>query len=166
MSGLKRCVLFAATAGAVGFIAGRLFPKRWIKYDDPPFRALPFENGGLVYRRILIHRWHKLLPDMSRILPGLMPPKRLTRHISSAQAEIMVQETCIAESVHVALCICGLALLPLWPGPGGVVACLLYILLGNFPFILIQRFNRPKLRALLEKCRRAEQLARLKNAVV
>ncbi len=164
MSGLKKCILYIVVSGIVGFIAGRLFPRDRFRYDEPPFRELPFENGGHFYRRLKIHRWHKLLPDMSRILPGLMPPKRVTRHISAAQAEVMVQETCIAEVIHVSLGLCGLAIPFLWPGAGGVVACLLYILLGNLPFILIQRFNRPKLRMLLEKCRRAEQRAQLREA--
>lgn len=154
--GIRNCVIYIALIGALGFVAGRLLPKRWFKYDAPPFRDLPFENGGHFYRRLGIHRWHKLLPDMSRILPGLMPPKRVTAHISAAQAEVMVQETCVAEVIHIALSLLGLTLPFLWPGPGGVIVCLMYILLGNVPFILIQRFNRPKLIQLLERCRRAE----------
>ena len=68
----------------------------------------------------------------------------------------MVQETCIAEVIHILLSLTGLALPLIWPGPGGLLACAAYVLLGNLPFILIQRFNRPKLRMLLEKCRRVE----------
>lgn len=160
--GFKLCVIYIAAIGALGFVAGRFLPKRWFRYDAPPFKALPFENDGHFYRKLGIHRWHKLLPDMSRILPGLMPPKRVTAHISAAQAEVMVQETCIAEVIHVCLSILGLAIPFLWPGPGGIVACLVYILIGNVPFILIQRFNRPKLVHLLERCRRTEARARNK----
>lgn len=161
--GLLHCLIYIAAIGVVGFIAGRFLPKKWLKYDAPPFRELPFEKGGNFYRKLGIHRWHKRLPDMSHILPGVMPPKKLTAHISSAQAEVMVQETCVAEVVHVLLAVLGLYLPFLWPGPGGVVVCLVYVLLGNVPFVLIQRFNRPKLRMLLEKCRRAEALAASKK---
>lgn len=157
--GFRNCCLYIAAMGLVGFFAGRLLPKRWFDYDAPPFRALSFENGGHFYRKLGIHRWHKRLPDMSRILPGLMPPKRVVAHISAEQAEIMVQETCIAECIHVVLSLLGLALPFLWPGPGGILFCAVYILAGNVPFILIQRFNRPKLRMLLDKCRRAEARA-------
>lgn len=152
----RKCILYVAFIGIAGFLLGRFLPKRWFKYDEPPFRALPFENNGHVYRKLGIHRWHKRLPDMSHILPGVMPAKKLTAHISAAQAEIMVQETCIAEFIHTLLSFLGLYLPRLWPGPWGVVFFLLYFLLGNLPFILIQRFNRPKLRMLLDKCRRAE----------
>ena len=161
--GIRNCIIYIAAIGVVGFLLGRFLPKRWLKYDRPPFSELPFEDGGNFYRKLGIHRWHKKLPDMSRILPGLMPPKRLTAHITSAQAEVMVQETCVAEVIHVLLAVLGLALPFLWPGLGGIIVCAAYILLGNVPFILIQRFNRPKLRMLMEKCRRAEALAEAKK---
>ena len=156
MIGLKNCLIYLVAVGIVGFTAGRVLPKRWFKYDAPPFRALAFEDNGHFYRKLGIHRWQKRLPDMSRILPMTMPAKRITAHISSAQAEVMVQETCIAETIHVLLSLAGLYLPFLWPGGGGFGLFMLYFLLGNLPFILIQRFNRPKLRMLLEKCRRAE----------
>ena len=156
---LRNCLIYIAAVGVAGFTLGRVLPKSWFKYDAPPFRALPFEDGGRFYRRLGIHRWHKLLPDMSRILPMTMPAKRITAHLTVAQAEVMVQETCIAEFIHIFLSFAGLYLPFLWPGPGGVLVFLAYLLLGNVPFILIQRFNRPKLRALLERCRRAEASA-------
>ena len=162
--GIGNCLIYIALVGAVGFVAGRMLPKRLFRYDSAPFRELPFENGGHFYRKLGIHRWHKLLPDMSRILPMTMPAKRITAHLSAAQAEIMVQETCIAELIHVLLSFAGLYLPFLWPGGGGLIVFLLYFLLGNLPFILIQRFNRPKLRMLLEKCRRAEERASMRQA--
>lgn len=164
MTGPGKCLIYIAAIGVAGFTLGRALPKRWFHYDAAPFRELPFENGGHFYRRLGIHRWHKLLPDMSRILPETMPEKRITAHLSSGQAEVMVQETCIAEFIHIFLSVAGLALPLLWPGWGGLCAFLAYFLLGNLPFILIQRFNRPKLRALLDRCRRAE--ARAKQGAV
>ena len=160
MNDLWKCLIYIAAIGVVGFSLGRVMPKRWFKYDSPPFRELPFENGGNFYRKLGIHRWQKRLPDMSRILPMTMPAKRITAHLTSEQAEIMVQETCIAEFIHVFLSVAALALPFLWPGGSGLLVYLAYFLLGNLPFILIQRFNRPKLRALLEKCRAAEARAR------
>ena len=161
MTGLRNCLIYLVTIGIAGFTLGRILPKRWMKYDAPPFRALPFERNGHFYRKLGVHRWHKLLPDMSRILPGSMPAKRITAHLTAAQAEVMVQETCIAETIHVLLSLAGLAMPFLWPGPGGLLALAAYFLLGNLPFIIIQRFNRPKLRSLLQRCRMAEERAAL-----
>ena len=45
----------------------------------------------------------------------------------------------------------GLALLKIWRGPGGVILTVIYIVFGNLPFLLIQRYNRPRLLRLAEK---------------
>ena len=60
----------------------------------------------------------------------------------------MIQETCVAELTHVLLSVCGLYALRLWPGAGGVLITAVYILFGNVPFIIIQRYNRPRLQRL------------------
>ena len=160
MRHLLRCALYAAALGVVAFVAGRLLPKRWFDGGAFPYRDWPFERGGNIYRKLYIQRWQNRVPDMSRLFKRLMPPMRIERIISAAQAERMVQETCVAECVHVALCVAGLYCLRLWPGRGGRLFYLVYVLLGNLPFIMIQRFNRPKLRLMAEKLRRRE--ARLK----
>ncbi len=36
----------------------------------------------------------------------------------------------------------------IWPGAGGIIVTVIYILLGNLPFIIIQRYNRPRLQRL------------------
>ena len=61
----------------------------------------------------------------------------------------MIQETCIAEFVHIVLFVLGFGCVLIWEGPGGWMAAAVYNLLGNVPFILIQRYNRPRLQRLL-----------------
>ena len=43
-----------------------------------------------------------------------------------------------------------LGFLWLWPGGWGIALTVVYILLGNVSFIIIQRYNRPRLVKLLE----------------
>ena len=156
MHGLLRCLLYTAALGAAGFVAGRILARRPCRFDVFPYRDYPFEKGGHFYRKFRIHCWQSRVPDMSRLFPRLMPAKRLTHRITAAEAERMVRETCVAESVHALLCLAGLGDLWLWPGWGGFAVWLVYVLFGNLPFIMIQRFNRPKLIMLMDKCRRAE----------
>ena len=156
MSGFLKCLLFVALLGVVAFPAGRALPRSMFRYDAFPYRPFPYEDNGNVYRKIGIHRWHNRVPDMSQIFKNSMPSKRIEPGLTAERAEVMVIETCIAESVHLALCVAGLFCLWLWPGWGGIAFYLVYAGLGNAPFILIQRFNRPKLRLLLDKCRRRE----------
>ncbi len=61
----------------------------------------------------------------------------------------MIGETCVAEFTHFVLILLGFYALRLWPGTGGAVVTAIYILFGNLPFLIIQRYNRPRLQKLL-----------------
>ena len=63
----------------------------------------------------------------------------------------MIRETCTAEVVHLAVGLTGLRCFWLWPGVGGLVIVLIHGVLLNLPFILIQRYNRPRLMKLLQR---------------
>ena len=62
----------------------------------------------------------------------------------------MIKETCIAEAAHLALMIMGFGCASIWEGKGGVVISIVYFIV-NIPFVLIQRYNRPRLRRILRQ---------------
>lgn len=147
MMGFLKCILYAAAIGVGSFILGRLLPHKLFSPDHPPFRCLSFEDGGKIYNRIFkVKKWQNRLPDMSRIFPFLMQEKKVK---GSFQRDLpaMISETCIAEWIHGLLCILALPCIFIWPGPGGLCFTILYIL-GNLPFMIIQRYNRPRLTAI------------------
>lgn len=144
MNGFFRCTLYLVVIGVLFFLIGRILPKRWFRYDWFPYRLRKLERGGSIYRLLAVHKWKDKIPDMSVILPGLIPPKTLPKTMNSAQAERMVQETCIAELIHGLLCISGLVCVSIWKGIGGISIAVLYAL-GNLPYCIVQRYNRPKL---------------------
>jgi glycosyl-4,4'-diaponeurosporenoate acyltransferase len=149
------CALYLAATGIGAFFLGRLLPKTWFRGDAFPYRCYPSEQK--LFRVLHIKDWQSRVPDMSRILPGLMPAKKLTAETFSDLPR-MIQETCVAEMIHVLLSLTGLGCLVIWPGIGGVLVTAVYILLGNLPFILIQRYNRPRLQRLLTlQCRKQER---------
>ena len=86
-------------------------------------------------------------PDMSRIFVKIMPEKKLTKE-NYENLPRMIEETCVAEWTHILLSIAGLGLLKIWSGVGGVCITIIYIVLGNLPFIVVQRYNRPRLQKL------------------
>lgn len=141
------CIIYLAGIGILSFVVGRLLPKKWFDPQAFPYRAFPFEKDGALYRRLRIQKWQSRIPDMSRVFPGLMPPKALGGKPTKAQLDVMLRETCVAECIHALLCFGGLFCVWLWDGAGGVVAAVLYFL-GNIPFILVQRYNRPRLHRL------------------
>ena len=143
--GFWRCLAYIVALGIVSFVLGRLMPKAWFPFDRAPFRAFGWEQDGRVYLKLGINRWQNRVPDMSRIFPKLMPAKAMDKLPDQAGLLAMIRETCVAEAVHVILCVLGLPCLLLWPGIGGVIVYAVYVLLGNLPFILIQRYNRPRL---------------------
>lgn len=153
MSGFWKCVLYAAALALLAHPLGQAIPGPF----DPEkrlFRSRKWEQNGRVYTKLAIDKWKKLVPDMSRILPDMVKKQVTPTAVTAAQAAVLVQETCVAEAVHTASSLLGLVCLGLWPGWGGVLVWLVWFLLGNLPFILIQRYNRPRLirlRALLQR---------------
>ena len=135
------CYLAVISIGS--FLLGRMLPYGWFCPEKFPYRTAAWEQGGKFYARIGLPKWQNKLPDMSKLLPRLMPAKSMT-DCSSEALGTMVTETCIAELVHLLLAILGFGALRFWHTPAAVLLTALYCL-GNLPFVLIQRYNRPRL---------------------
>lgn len=144
--GFLRCCVYYAALGAVSFFIGRLLPKDRFHADRFPYRCAPWE--AKLYRVLRVHDWQDKAPDMSKIVPKLIPAKKLDSDFR-AQLPRMIEETCVAEFTHSVLILLGFYALRLWPGTGGAVVTAIYILFGNLPFLIIQRYNRPRLQRLL-----------------
>ena len=147
---LLKCACYLALTGTFGFFAGRIVPKEWLKPEKGWFRSFSFERNGAVYEKLGIRKWHNKVLDMSRILPCLMPAKNLSGDYEE-RLPVMIQETCVAEIVHITVSIAGLRCLRMWPGIGGITVTAIHIVFLNLPFILIQRYNRPRLIRLQKK---------------
>ena len=156
MSGFAKCVIWLIVLALLAHPLGQALPRRWFDGERFPYRCCKWEKQGRIYTRIGVERWKALVPDMSRLLPALMPAKKLTEE-TFADLPRMIQETCVAELIHVLLSVTGLACLAIWPGVGGAVVTAVYILLGNLPFIIIQRYNRPRLQRLLALQQRKQE---------
>ncbi len=150
MNGFWECLIYLALIGVVFFIIGRILPKEKFSFERFPFYSFPIEKGGKIYQRVGVHKWKDSFPDMSRILPFLMPSKKMPKAVTSDQVTLMMQETCVAEWIHGLLSVLGFGCVFIWKGIGGWIVSLLYAL-GNIPYIIIQRYNRPKLIQLFEK---------------
>ena len=155
--GLARCLIYMALWGLATFPLGRLFKGMGLRWERWPFAARPWERGGRVYEGLGVRAWKDLVPDVSKVFPSIVPRKEITGHFGPELLRDMLAETCVAELVHDVLIVAGLALPFLWPGLWGIVALLIYVLLGNLPFIIIQRYNRPRFVRLLEAAERRER---------
>ena len=149
-------ILYLILLGVASHYVGQWLPRRWFHPDRFPFRSWKWEQEGSVYRRLGIQHWKDLVPDMSKILPDMVP-KRVSSRETAEEAMILVQETCVAEVVHAALMVLAIGIVLICPNGWGVALALFDALLLNLPYILIQRYNRPKLLRLAEKLRRKEE---------
>ena len=145
-----KCFCFLIITGVIAFFAGRILPKKWFRADLFPYRSYKFEQDGLIYDKLHIRKWQNKVPSMSKILPFMMPAKNLSGDYKKRLPR-MLQETCVAELIHTLNCFVGLYCLKLYPGVGGVIILILYITLFNLPFIIIQRYNRPRLMRLAKR---------------
>ena len=143
--GFLKCVVYMAVLGVVSFLIGRLVPKSWFNCTKFPYKTADSEQK--IFKALRVKSWQSKVPDMSRIFGKIMPQKKMTAETISDLPR-MLQETCVAELTHSLLSLLGLAMLWLWPGAGGIAVTAIYILLGNLPFIIIQRYNRPRLQRL------------------
>ena len=157
MSGFLRCVLYLLVLALLAHPLGQALPRRWFDGERFPYRCYKWEKQGKLYTRISVDRWKTLVPDMSRILPDMVKKQVTPTAVTAAQAAVLVQETCVAEAVHTVSSLLGLLCLRLWPGWGGVIVWAVWFMLGNLPFILIQRYNRPRLLRLRSLLQRREQ---------
>lgn len=162
--GFRKCFWYLVIISIVAFFIGRLLPKGLFKADRFPFRPFRFEKNGQIYDKIKIKSWQNKLPDMSRILPKFIPAKNLSGNYRDRMPR-MLQETCIAEFVHFNLCLSSLYCLWLWPGIGGAIIIILYVVIFHLPYIIIQRYNRPRLLKLARRISDREG-ARPKSKVV
>lgn len=148
--GFCKCFCYLTLTGTLFFLFGRLLSRYHFNPTCFPFCQFVFEHNSRLYERLKIQKWQNKVPDMSKIFPKLMPAKNLSGDYQS-RLPVMVQETCIAELVHWSISLFGLYCLWLWPGIGGIIVTLIQFLLLNLPYILIQRYNRPRLLRLAQK---------------
>ena len=146
-----RLMFLFAFIGALSFMCGEALPRKNFDYHDFPFCSFRWENNGKFYLKFGIDRWKDNMPDMSQYIQKAFRKKMPVNRLNSELTYRLIIETCVAELVHWLLVFLGpvyLVLMPdIWWGIAGVVLSIA----GNLPFIIIQRYNRPRLIRVLER---------------
>jgi glycosyl-4,4'-diaponeurosporenoate acyltransferase len=134
----------------VGLLANQL-PARWLGHGvlSASPSSPPGHGRSPVAGAPGIRIWKRWIPDAGGALPGGVPKASLVRRDPAALRRLVV-ETRRAELVHWALWPAGL-LTALWLPPAGVLVNLVFATLFNLPCLLLQRFNRSRLRRCLAR---------------
>ena len=148
-----RNIIYDAIYGAICsltvLIVGLLLPRRWFNPDSVLFAERKWENGGKVYNKLHINKWKSKLPDMSKYIAGMIA-KRLQGKENADDIRLLISETCVAEVAHLALMALSLGMIVVWQDIGGVICWVCYAV-GNVPYIIIQRYNRPRLVRMMKR---------------
>ncbi len=125
-----------------GYLAHRI-PDAWYTRDRWLFRLRRWEDQGRIYQRLFaVRRWKDRLPEAGALFAGGVA-KRSLGGADGATLERLVGETRRAELTHW-LPLPLSTLFFLWNPPEVAVWMPLVALLGNSPFIIVQRYNRPR----------------------
>ena len=164
-AGLYPHTLLVALAITVGTVAyhfsmrlavGPVLPRisgHWRDWHYRWYQPLPFE--ARLYQRLRVKQWKKYMPTYA---PGEFNPKQ------HSTAELLAA-SCQAEVVHEVIMVLSflpLAVIPVWGAAPVFFFTSLAAALLDGCFVIIQRFNRPRLERLLAH----QQTRTLREAVV
>ncbi len=140
--------VWATWSAVVGYSAHRL-PLHRLTEDGPLTRLRPWERSGRVYERLGIRRWKDRLPELGALFRGGVSKRALPSRATSDLARFAA-ETRRAELVHWAVP----AIIPvfaLW-NPAWLFAVMAaYGLVANVPCLVVQRYNRGRLRRVMDR---------------
>lgn len=144
-----KSVLYVAVLGVASHFIGEALPRKWFDWSLFPWRDFSWERSGKIYDVFKIRAWKDRVPDMSRLFRRMVP-KRVGKCPKAADVWRLVRETCVAEAVHLGLCLLAPGIWLFWRNTVGVLLALVFVLC-NLPFMMIQRYNRPTLVALAKR---------------
>lgn len=136
-----------------GFLAGCLFallPRKLLR--KCVVKEFKFENNGKFYEKFFhILKWKDHLPQFSNITK-IGFKKDSIKSISVDYLETFYIETIRAELTHFFLIIFAPFYFTVNEYTAGFkIFAVLSNIFGNIPFIMVQRYNRPRIQALLQK---------------
>ena len=142
-------LIYITLIGQVCFFAGVILPRRVFNENAFPFRLFKWEKDGKFFEFLYVKKWKSKVPDMSRYT-DIIYPKRVQGRVTSQDVDRLIKETCVAEATHYVLSVFGLGIYWIWKNKTGKWLTILYIV-GNVPFVVIQRYLRPKYIRVKEK---------------
>lgn len=142
-------VAWGAFHALTGYAAYRLDDDR-LSREGWLLRERSFEDGGRWYRRRLgIHRWKDRLPEAGDLFRRGLSKRRLPAY-DVGGLRLFARETRRAELAHWWALACG-PLFVLWNPPLAAALLIAYGVVVNLPFIAIQRYNRFRIAAVIER---------------
>ncbi|MFX3617299.1 MAG: glycosyl-4,4'-diaponeurosporenoate acyltransferase [Sporolactobacillus sp.] len=113
-----------------------------------PFRERSWEKGGHIYQYwFKVKRWKNVLPELSDYLSFLFSKKQMKQSSPDYLCRFAL-ETCRAELAHWCIILSSLLYMQ-WKHTGVSVLIFFIAVACNLPYIIIQRYNRPRILSIL-----------------
>ena len=139
---------WALAHAGTGYVVHRMDRRRF-QADTWLTRIRPWERSERLYHWLGVPRWKDRLPEAGAIFTGGVSKRHLPG-TDAASLELFAAETRRAEWGHWTCMWCAPAFV-LWNPPLIAALLLVYGVLVNLPFIVIQRWNRLRLLRVLAK---------------
>lgn len=128
----------------------------WYEKTEKGFQAWEWERKGNIWHSLFrIRDWKRFLPDGTMIVKAAYNKTNLQATDLESLRKFII-ETKRAELTHWIL-ISPSLLFFIWNPPWAGIIMVVYALLANVPFIMAQRYNRPRLERLYQLIARRQQ---------
>lgn len=125
-------------------------PEQYFNTDNFLFRSRKWERSATFYDHTFsVKRWKGFLPDGAALFAGGFRKKQLVATDIKYYQRFNI-ETCRGEATHWAVILCTPVFF-IWNYWWANIVMIIYSLAANFPCILTQRYNRLRLRNVLNK---------------
>lgn len=142
-------LIFILISLAMTFICEKV-PVRVYHYKKWLFRERRWEHGGLLYEQLFrVKKWKSKLPDISDFMKWRFNKKHLAES-STDYLSVFLTESCKSEFTHWMI-IASTVLFNLWNNFSAVLLMFIIACILNLPYIIIQRYNRPRLIRLMRR---------------
>ena len=136
----------------IGYWCSQL-PVSWFDPHKRMYQTRPWEKNGEIYQRLFhVRSWKDFIPNGSALYPNTFSIKELPAY-DLAYLERWLVESCRAEFCHWVMIMPGF-LFFLWNSVELGWWMVVYAFLNNIVVIVLQRFNRPRMRRLLSRMQR------------
>lgn len=140
---------------SIGFLSSKI-PLSWLKPEKRLFQTFAWEKDGRIYDTLFhVRAWKKLIPNGSALYKGAFSIKNLASN-DIAYLQRWLKESVRSEICHYLMIIPGFFFF-LWNNVGLGFLMLAYAFLNNLVPIVLQRYNRPRMRKLLAQLERKMQ---------
>lgn len=142
-------LIFIAVSLIISLIAERL-PARFYDYKKRLYRERKWEEGGRIYERFFfVKKWKSKLPELSDYIKTIFSKKHL-QSLKGDYLSVFLEESCKAEFTHWVIILS--SLLFYFSTDLFTASRILFLAAAlNMPYIIIQRYNRPRIIRLLKK---------------